>query len=396
MRTPLRLFSISTIFVALVFAAPAIMAQRQRSGGSGQRPAPPPSTPRGDSGRQGVASPQSRGGGRPSAMPAPTQGRSSGISQGSGPATVQRGDRQRPTPPSNQVGNDGDRRRQPATAPGVERGGQQGRSGTRQPTAKPAPSGRPGTTPAPANERRRFGSNRGYDRGGHYYGSYGRYSHGWGRHSWSWTWYLLFGLEFGPPPFYWDPFYWGSPYYRSHWWPWFGGWTIIYVPYPYDPYYPAGVIGYCGQTGVKFDTAAFTNSTDKKIVRESEVYADGTYAGIVKDFDGWRKDALRLNQGNHTIEVLLPNGESFTRTVTVRLCEIAVIHIPQLPHPAVSVSAPPANVEGEQSVAAPGTTPGAPAAQDEDELLRKIVDRMREQDRLIEELRQKVQQLEKH
>ncbi len=153
------------------------------------------------------------------------------------------------------------------------------------------------------NNRRRFsgeyrgGESRFGGYGGRYFGGgrnrgyygglrgYGGRSHGWGYgyHSWSYIWFLLFGFEYGPPPWYWDPFYWDSSYYGAYWGPWFGRWGITYCPYPYYPYYPYdAAIGYCGRTGVKFDTGEITDSTDKKIIRESEVYVDGPTPALLR------------------------------------------------------------------------------------------------------------------
>ncbi len=106
------------------------------------------------------------------------------------------------------------------------------------------------------------------------------------------------------------------------------GWTFDYVPYGYYGY------GYCdSRGGVKFNTSQISDRAAKKLVQQAEVYADGGYVGVVKDFDGRLKRTLRLEAGEHQIEVVFPNGNTIPRSVTVRNCEVTVVHTPKLPPP---------------------------------------------------------------
>ncbi len=89
----------------------------------------------------------------------------------------------------------------------------------------------------------------------------------------------------------WSPF-WGYPYY-----PYYPG----YGYYGYYPYYQA-IYAHLGEARLQVKP------------RETEVYVDGYYAGIVDDFDGWSQ-RLRLEPGDHEIELYLDGHRSFRQTV---------------------------------------------------------------------------------
>ena len=118
------------------------------------------------------------------------------------------------------------------------------------------------------------------------------------------------GYYFGPyrhygsyyySPFYWSGF-WGAPY-----WGW--GWGY---PGPYYYGYGYGRYGYgYGWGGVYDDTTSVRLQVEPK---QTEVFVDGYYVGIVDEFDGVFQ-RLRLEPGDHEVTLYLAGY----RTVTQRI-----------------------------------------------------------------------------
>ncbi len=80
-----------------------------------------------------------------------------------------------------------------------------------------------------------------------------------------------------------------------------------YTGYGYygpDPYYGYGGSSYYGRP-TTFDTGGVRL---KVRPRDAQVFVDGSYAGVVNDFDGVFQE-LRLSQGGHKIEVRMPGFE---------------------------------------------------------------------------------------
>jgi hypothetical protein len=91
-------------------------------------------------------------------------------------------------------------------------------------------------------------------------------------------------------------------YYGAYAWPWYGfGWWGAYPWYGYPPpYYYAGA----GSSGVRLQVTP----------RETEVYVDGSLAGIVDDFDGTFQ-RLNLPPGEHEIELYLEGYRSVRQKI---------------------------------------------------------------------------------
>jgi hypothetical protein len=85
-----------------------------------------------------------------------------------------------------------------------------------------------------------------------------------------------------------------------------------FYPYDYYSYYgPAPY--YSGYAGSYYSGRPSTFDTGSVRIRvrprEAQVFVDGSYAGIVNDFDGVFQE-LRLSPGSHKIEVRMPGFES--------------------------------------------------------------------------------------
>ncbi len=92
------------------------------------------------------------------------------------------------------------------------------------------------------------------------------------------------------------------------------------VPYTYSYPYPIPVYGYGAPAGpvVVSPTQSIYGGVALEITpNDAEVYVDGAYAGIVRDFDGTRQP-LTLAAGTHRIEVRLNGYEPTTFDVTVQ------------------------------------------------------------------------------
>jgi len=86
----------------------------------------------------------------------------------------------------------------------------------------------------------------------------------------------------------------------------------------YDPYYPTySYPSYAG--GVYQYRYGYPTGELRLQVRPryAEVYVDGYYAGRVDDFDGFLQ-ALRIEEGPHTIEIVAPGYETLTFNVRIQ------------------------------------------------------------------------------
>ena len=140
---------------------------------------------------------------------------------------------------------------------------------------------------------------------GYYRGGYYRPYYGYGyRSAVSVGFYGGFGYPFGVSfsygyPYYGHPYRYGYPYYSPYryGYPYYGYYPYAY-PYPYSGYggygysYPAAGYGGAAYGGVRIQGAP----------RDAQVFVDGTYAGIVDDFDGSLQH-MNLEAGAHQIEI---------------------------------------------------------------------------------------------
>jgi hypothetical protein len=155
---------------------------------------------------------------------------------------------------------------------GGSRGGAVARPVHSRPVGRPVVGSRPSSRPyaRPAYRSSYYRYYRPY-----YYSSfgYGRYPYWWGSYGWS---------------SYWSP-YWGSYY-------WGGGYPYYWGGY-YRRYDPNDALG-----------AARLQVTP----RETEVFVDGYFAGVVDDFDGFSQ-RLRLEPGEHEVTLFLEGHRPLTR-----------------------------------------------------------------------------------
>jgi hypothetical protein len=120
------------------------------------------------------------------------------------------------------------------------------------------------------------------------------------------------GLSFGYP-YYYGYYGYGYPYYG--------------YGYSYGGYYPAGYAGY-GDAGYGGAVdGRYGDSGGIRIQgapRNAEVYVDGSYAGIVDDYDGVFQ-RLDLEPGSHEIEIRF-GGRPMTYDVNVTPGQTVTIH----------------------------------------------------------------------
>jgi hypothetical protein len=116
----------------------------------------------------------------------------------------------------------------------------------------------------------------------------------------------------------------GRPYYR---------------PYLYDPWYPYGYwypYDYYGPRNYYYDDTASLRI--QATPRQTQVYVDGYYAGLVDDFDGTFQ-RLRLEPGEHDVQLYLPGHRPVTQRIylqprtTFRIREALVPLAPGEPEP---------------------------------------------------------------
>lgn len=96
-------------------------------------------------------------------------------------------------------------------------------------------------------------------------------------------------------------FYYGAPYYYPYAYPWYGFGYWYPPPYYYGPYY-------------------YDNSGSLQLQvtpRQTEVYVDGHFAGIVDNFDGTFQ-RLHVEPGEHELQLFLPGHKSVTQRIYVQ------------------------------------------------------------------------------
>lgn len=125
-------------------------------------------------------------------------------------------------------------------------------------------------------------------------------------------------------PYYAQPYY-ARPYYsrpyvfRPHLNLGFGVVLGYPVPYAYAYPYPVPVYGYSAPSGpvVVGPTSTQYGGVSLEISpSDASVYVDGSYAGIVEDFDG-TQNTLTLAYGRHRLEISAPGYEPMTIDVDV-------------------------------------------------------------------------------
>jgi hypothetical protein len=120
------------------------------------------------------------------------------------------------------------------------------------------------------------------------------------------------GFGFGYP-------YYGYPYYGYYGYPAYGYSYGGYYPYGYGygygGYAPAGGYAVAVSGGVRIQGAP----------RSAQVFVDGSYAGVVNDFDGTFQ-RLPLESGAHEIEIRAPGLPPMTYDVNVQPGQTVTIH----------------------------------------------------------------------
>jgi hypothetical protein len=161
-------------------------------------------------------------------------------------------------------------------------------------------------------------------RGGYYGGRYYRPYYGYGRPSYYSRGYYGYGLPYYRYPSFSFGFYagFGYPYYG---YPYYG-YPYSYA-YPYPGYYPSYGYGYpAGSASPGYGGYAVGGVRIQGAPREAEVYVDGSYAGIVDDFDG-SFQSLDLQAGPHQIEVRAPGRPPLRYDVNVQPGQTLQIHV---------------------------------------------------------------------
>jgi hypothetical protein len=111
------------------------------------------------------------------------------------------------------------------------------------------------------------------------------------------------------------PYYYGGyGYYRSY--PYWGayGWSPYWAPYWGSYYYGYGYgYPYWGGYYRYYDPNAALGAARLQVSpRETEVFVDGYFAGVVDDFDGFSQ-RLRLEPGEHEVTLFLEGHRPLTR-----------------------------------------------------------------------------------
>ena len=110
------------------------------------------------------------------------------------------------------------------------------------------------------------------------------------------------------------PYYYGGyGYYRSYpyWWGSYG-WSPYWSPY-WGSYYGYGYPYYWGGYYRRYDPSDALGAARLQVTpRETEVFVDGYFAGVVDDFDGFAQ-RLRLEPGEHEVTLFLEGHRPLTR-----------------------------------------------------------------------------------
>jgi hypothetical protein len=107
-------------------------------------------------------------------------------------------------------------------------------------------------------------------------------------------------------PLYFSSFY--NPYYDP-----------FYYPSYYASYYPSFPYGYGGYSPYAYSQFSYPESALRLQVspRETEVFVDGYYAGVVDDFDG-AFQRLRLESGEHDVTLYLAGYSTRTEKILLQ------------------------------------------------------------------------------
>lgn len=217
---------------------------------------------------------------------------------------------------------------------GGSRGGAVARPVQGRPASRPVVGSRPSSRPyaRPAYRSSYYRYSRPY-----YYGSFGyrSYPYWWGGYGWSPLWSPYWGSYYGYGYGYGYPYYWGG-YYRR-----------------YDPNDALG--------------AARLQVTP----RETEVFVDGYFAGVVDDFDGFSQ-RLRLEPGEHEVTLFLEGHRPLTRRMLFTVGQTFKVQhemeplgagepAPQRPVPTAKPPAPPRTRYGRPGQLTPGRPDSDPA-----------------------------------
>lgn len=135
--------------------------------------------------------------------------------------------------------------------------------------------------------------------------------------------------------------------YRSYYYPPFysyGGWypyAFYAQPYPYHRYYP----DYRGAARLQVQP------------RDTQVFIDGYFVGLVDDFDGWLQ-RLHVEPGEHELELYLEGHRTFRQQVLFR--PGATLKIEHIMQPLRSGEAPDSMPVPAPRAAQPSPAPGQP------------------------------------
>jgi hypothetical protein len=182
------------------------------------------------------------------------------------------------------------------------------------PRRGPPPAGYPGS-PSSYSYDRNYGHGSYYRNYGHprawypgsprwYYRPYHYDPYGWKHFGWSPLYYVPWSLVWGINTSYFHAHI-GFGYPYGYQYPYYSGYPA-YPPYPY-PYAYGGGGSYAFNGRVRLSIRP----------RDAQVFVDGSYAGIVDDFDGTFQ-ALRLPPGNYRIEIRMPGFETMELDVHVQ------------------------------------------------------------------------------
>jgi hypothetical protein len=107
----------------------------------------------------------------------------------------------------------------------------------------------------------------------------------------------------------------------------YGAWSPAYTSYGHPQYSYYGPGYYAHSPGYDFGGVRLQMRP-----RDAQVFVDGSYAGIVDDFDGTFQQ-LRLEPGAHKIEVRMPGFEDLELDVFVQPGRTINIHEDLRPRP---------------------------------------------------------------
>jgi hypothetical protein len=171
------------------------------------------------------------------------------------------------------------------------------------------------------------------------------------------------------------PYYYGSYGYRSYPYYWGAfGWSPYWAPYWGSYYYGYGY-GYPYWGGGYYrhydPNAALGAARLQVSPRETEVFVDGYFAGVVDDFDGFSQ-RLRLEPGEHEVTLFLEGHRPLTRKMLFTVGQTFKVQHemeplgageppPQRPVPTARPAAPARTRYGQPG---PGPRRGDPAAVD--------------------------------